>query len=254
MNQQKESFDSNFEVFLADTLESKQIHFKLRYHVYCDEMGFENKDLFPDGMEFDEWDDDAVHFIVRHRASGQWVGGLRLVPSNNGLFPFEKSVQPYHEIKTTERKVSVEMSRLCVIKEARRFPSRLLAPYGLPDHEVNIKSDKIKSIYSYKNQTRSIIWGIFRAATVYCAENSLDYWYFIAAPALAGFIRREGFELTQIGTPCEHRGRRIPYQIGISDILPNPLWLNDYKQHYSFYSALRKTSSSDQQIRLFKRA
>ena len=69
--QQKVSFDSNFEVFLADTLEGKQIHYNLRYQVYCDEMGFEDKDSFPDKMESDEWDDNSVHFIVRHRASGQ---------------------------------------------------------------------------------------------------------------------------------------------------------------------------------------
>lgn len=248
MIQQKESFDSNFEVCLADTFEGKQIHYNLRYQVYCDEMGFEDKSAFPNKMEFDEWDDNSIHFIVRHRASGQWLGGLRLVASNNGIFPFENSAQPYREIEKTERNVSMEMSRLCVIKEARRFPSRHLAPYGLPDREVDLESDKVKSLYNHKNQTRSIMWGLIRAATIYSAENSVDYWYFIVAPALAGFIRREGFEMLKIGDPYEHRGLRTPYQLSIKNILANPLWLNDYKEHYSLHSVLQPC---DQKIRSF---
>ncbi len=36
-------FDDHFEVFLADTRESKEIHYSIRYQVYCEEMGFENK-------------------------------------------------------------------------------------------------------------------------------------------------------------------------------------------------------------------
>ena len=41
-------FDHNYEVLLANTEESKNIHYKLRYQVYCDEMRFEDKNKFPD--------------------------------------------------------------------------------------------------------------------------------------------------------------------------------------------------------------
>lgn len=230
------SFDSNFEVFLADTPESKQIHYKLRYQVYCDEMGFEDKALFPEQMEYDDWDDNAVHFIVRHKASGHWLGGLRLVFQKDEIFPFENSAEPYQKIQPAERQASVEMSRLCVIKEARRFSSKRLAPYGLPNQEIAEESSKVKSIYNFKNQTRSIMWGLIRAAAVYSGESHLDYWYFIVAPALAGFIRREGFNMLKIGEPCEHRGLRTPYRLSTANILANPLWLDDYKEGYSLYS------------------
>lgn len=237
---ENKSFDSSFEVFLADTLESKQIHYNLRYQVYCDEMGFEDKDQFPEQMEIDAWDDSAVHFLVRHRKSGHWLGGLRLVFNKHDAFPFENLTQPYREISLAEREVSVEMSRLCVIKEARRFPAKRFAPYGLPEQEISEENDKIKSIYNYKNQTRSLMWGLFRAAAVYCAENNIDYWYFIVAPALAWFIRKEGFKFQQIADACEHRGLRTPYQISIENILANRLWQKDYKQHFSCYSDLEK--------------
>ena len=236
----KQSFDSSFEVFLADTPESKQIHYNLRYQVYCDEMGFEDKDAFPEQMESDDWDEHAVSFIVRHKSSGHWLGGLRLVFNKNDTFPFEQLTKPYQHIKQTQRQVSVEMSRLCVIKEARRFSSKLLAPYDLPNQEFAEETDKVKVLYDYKNQTGNIMWGLIRAAALYSAKRNLEHWYFIVTPALASFLRRKGFQMLQIGDPCEHRGLRTPYKLSVASTLALPLWRHDYKRHYSTYSGLEE--------------
>jgi len=236
---QKPTFDSCFEVFLADTQESKQIHYNLRYQVYCEEMGFEDKTLFPDEMEYDEWDiQDSVHFLVRHKVSGEWLGGLRLVSPRKNQLPFEKLITSEYPITEVDRNRTVEMSRLCVIKEARRFSSKRFAPYGLPENEVPKENDKIRSLYNFKNQTRSIMWGLIRAAVEYSKDKDLQHWYFIIAPALAGFIRREGFAMQKIGEPCEHRGVRTPYKLSVENILNNPLWLNDYKNGYQLCSNL----------------
>jgi N-acyl amino acid synthase of PEP-CTERM/exosortase system len=245
---EKQSFDNCFEVFLADTPESRQIHYNLRYQVYCEEMGFEDKTQYPDEMEYDEWDDKAVHFLVRHKLSGHWLGGLRLVFNENGPLPFERHSTSHQHISSPQRKISVEMSRLCVIKEARRFSSKRFAPYGLPDQEIAAESDKVRSFYNFKNQTRSMIWGLFKAAVDYSAENNLDYWYFIVAPALAYFIRREGFELSQIGEPCDHKGVRTPYKIAVNNILQNPLWLTDYKNDFFRYSDVFKARTGKQKM------
>ena len=96
---QMHSFDTNFEVFLADTPGSREIHFNLRYQVYCEEMGFEDKDRFPDQMESDEWDDCAVHFLVRHRYTGQWLAAMRLVYHKDSAFPFEEKSRLDEKIK-----------------------------------------------------------------------------------------------------------------------------------------------------------
>lgn len=239
MISQKPTFDSCFEVFLADTPESKQIHYNLRYQVYCEEMGFEDKAKFPERMEYDEWDtQNTVHFLVRHRISSEWLGGLRLVYPRKKQLPFEKFVTPSHPITECERNEAVEMSRLCVIKEARRFPSKQFAPYGLPEQEIAEENDKIRSIYNFKNHTRSLMWGLIRAALEYSRDQNLQNWYFIVAPALAGFLRREGFALEKIGEPCEHRGVRTPYKLSVKSVLTLPLWLNDYKRGYQLCSEL----------------
>lgn len=244
MNPNNQPFDNNFEVFLADTSESKQLHYNLRYQVYCDEMGFEDKDQFPDQLESDEWDDCAVHFLVRHKVSGHWLGGLRLVSQHNGLFPFEEWSSPYQKIAKLNRQSSVEISRLCIIKEARRFPSKRFAPYGLPDNELSDDDRKVKSLFDFKNQSRSLMWGLIRAAGVYSAKNNIADWYFVIAPALACFLAKGGLSLRQIGDSCDHRGLRIPYRLAVDNVLECSLWLSDYKKDFRRYSELMDKSSA----------
>lgn len=241
MNSEKQSFDSCFEVILADTPESKQIHYHLRYQVYCEEMGFEDKDKFSDQMEMDEWDDHSVHFLVRHKGSGDWLGGMRLI-RHNDLFPFEKWSAPYQQLTEKDRQFSVEMSRLCIVKEARRFTSKRFAPYGLPDEEFFGESNKVKSLFDFKNQSRSLMWGLIRAASLYSARHNVADWYFVVAPALACFLTREGLDLRQIGDACDHRGLRNPYRLTVENVLDNPLWLKDYKKGYRRYSDLADVS------------
>lgn len=238
MISQKQTFDNNFEVFLADTPESKEIHYNLRYRVYCEEMGFEDKELFQNQMESDEWDDFAVHFLVRHKVLGFWIGGMRLVYENNNSFPFEQWSKSHQKIENEAERYAVEMSRLCVIKEARKFNSKRFAPFGLPNEQVADDLDNVKSIFNYKNHSRSLMWGLIRAAAVYSYESNIDNWYFVVAPALAHFLNKGGLNLTQIGEPCDHRGLRTPYRLTVENVLANPLWMSDYKNNYRLFSEL----------------
>lgn len=249
MSSEKQSFDSCFEVFLADTPEGKEINYNLRYRVYCEEMGFEDKDRFPDQMESDDWDDHAVHFLLRHKGTGDWLGGVRLVAEKDSKLPFEEWSSTDRPITAQDRKVSVEMSRLCIVKEARRFASRRFAPYGLPEQEANGEGSNIRSFYDFKNQSRSIMWGLVHAAGLYSAQQNFSHWYFIVAPSLACFLNRGGLELEKIGAPCEHRGTRTPYQLSIENLLANPMWLKDYKEGFRRYSELEEQKFSHRKVR-----
>jgi N-acyl amino acid synthase of PEP-CTERM/exosortase system len=244
----KQSFDSCFDVFLADTPESKQIQYNLRYQVYCDEMGFEDKDKFPDQLESDEWDDGAVHFIVRHRYTGHWLGALRLVNQNQFMLPFEDKCTPDTMITAEQYLQAVEISRLCVLKEARRFAPKKYAPYGLVDEEVGKDDRNVRYLYSHKNQSRSIMWGLYRAAVVYSAQNNIKHWYILVTPALAYAVKKEGFQMLQVGSPCDHRGQRVPYLLDVEHILANPLWQRDYKHDFRLCSELAEETTSKRRV------
>lgn len=231
------SFDGNFEVFLADTLESKALHYNVRYQVYCDEMGFEDKEKFPDQLEFDQWDCHSVHFLVRDKLFGRWVGALRLVLPDRFSFPLEHHCTLEKNISRSQYLQSVELSRLCVLKEVRRFSGRRFALYGLEEQASPfIESSKVRALHSYKNLGLSVMWGLLRAAALYCAQKNIHDLYLLVAPALASTIRKEAFSVQQIGALCQHRGQRVPLQWKIDDVLANPLWEKDYKKEYGFYS------------------
>ena len=90
-----------YEVVLANTAESKKIHFNLRYQIYCIEKGFEEAKQFPDELEKDEYDDRAVHFLIKHKADQQWVGTFRLIIDKFHDLPISQHAQidPFHRVE-----------------------------------------------------------------------------------------------------------------------------------------------------------
>ena len=113
-------FDNRFEVFLADTEESKETHHKLRYKVYCLEKRFEDPIVCRNFQESDSYDEHAVHFVVRSRNSGQWLGAMRLIVGPADFLPIMKlaTIQP-QAFRGLEGHRVAEASRLCVIPSRR---------------------------------------------------------------------------------------------------------------------------------------
>lgn len=240
-------FDENFEVFLADTRESKKIHYSIRYQVYCEEMGFENKDDFTLEQEFDEYDNHSAHFIVRSRQTGQWIGAMRMIFKNNQTLPLEKHCSLDSPISDTIFNRSIEISRLCLVKEIRRRNTDRTPPIGLFEEDGDInKGTNVIPFHRRKHIERSIIWGLFRAASVLSVQMNVKKWYFLGANALARIICKKGFNLQQIGEPCHLNGERLPFEIALHEILANPLWHNDFKNGYSLYSDVEMNEAIDQ--------
>lgn len=239
------SFDSNFEVFLADTAESKAIHYNIRYQVYCDEMGFEDKERFPDQLEYDEWDDNhSVHFLVRDKRHGYWVGAMRLVLPNKYSLPLEQHCKLEVKMSRDQYMESLELSRLCVLKEVRRFSAKRFSPYGILTEENIPEGSNITVLHNYKNLGLTLMWGLFRAMTLYCIENNVKELYMLVAPALAYAIRKQGFSVDQVGKACEFRGKRIPYKCNIANVVENEMWKKDYKNNYCLYSDIHEKNSA----------
>lgn len=228
-------FDHNYEVLLANTEESKNIHYKLRYQVYCDEMRFEDKNKFPDQLESDEWDREAIHFIVRHKFTGKHLGALRLAHGQQLGLPLEKHSSLYSKLNENQYSSCLEISRLCVIKEARRFNATLKSPSD-PNSSTNINE--------YRPSNRELMWGMIRAAAVYSCNIGIKQWYILVAPALAITIQKSGFNMIQIGHSCHLSGERTPYLLDVDQVLSNSLWQQDYQNEYRPYSELEQSMAS----------
>lgn len=235
-------FDNNFEIYLADTRESREIHYSIRYQVYCEEMEFEKKHCFPKRLEFDEYDQHAVHFIARHKSSGRWVGAVRLILKIDGSLPIEKYCQLNDDGNDDVLENSAELSRLCVVKEIRKGILDMDPPNGIADEmDMYKETRKVRSIHSQPKISRSVMWGLLNAVTEYCYSNNINNWYFMTTDGLATMLRRGGFEMSNIGEAINHKGKRYPFKKDVVAAFRNETWRSEYKQGFYKYSELQRS-------------
>ena len=211
-------FDTYFEAFLADNSIGKEIHYRIRYQVYCSETGWENPLAFADQMEKDSFEDHSVHFIFRSRITGDWIAAMRLV-----LGPLEQL--PMSKVATIDQGLlanfmggcdpadqqhGAEVSRLCVVSQYRRRAHERNTPFQVP---WNPEDSSPLALASPAERRRApwLMLGMFRAAVDYSAENGIRFWYFLIADSLARILQSLGVELQLIGPGTEHRGIRRPY-------------------------------------------
>jgi N-acyl amino acid synthase of PEP-CTERM/exosortase system len=243
------AFDHYFEIFLADTSESKEINYSIRYRVYCEEMGFENKDNFPKEQEFDEHDQHSVHFIVGHKSTGEWVGAMRLIVQKGQALPIMQHCALQEQIGNGDIEQSAELSRLCVVKEVRRGFKDIDPPNGIENEsEATHDNAKVNTSNNSQKFNRSIIWGLLNAATEYCYSNNISSWYFITTAALAKVLRKGGYKMLNIGEPFNHKGERFPFKKDVIDTYHNETWRRGFKNGYHLFSelevkAIRKKTS-----------
>jgi N-acyl amino acid synthase of PEP-CTERM/exosortase system len=230
-------FDNHFEVFLADTPESKKIHYSIRYKVYCEEMGFENKHDFPLEQEVDDYDNQSTHFIVYHKKTGQWIGAMRLIFPMNQSLPLQQHCTLHEPVPISSPSQAVELSRLCVVKELRRRFTDIDPPHGLTDESSIIReTDKVKLLQRDHRSSRNIIFGLTQAALQYCYHNDIKNWYFLTTRPLAKVLQKGGLNLMDIGDVCYHRGERYPYKMDVIKSYFSEIWGNEYKNGYSLFS------------------
>lgn len=212
-------FNEYFEMVPAISEELKHEVYKLRYQVYCLEMGFEKHENFPDGVEFDENDQHSCHYLIRHRELGCYAATTRLIlPASDNrkyLFPIERHSQIDNSelLQTIPRHNLAELSRFCVSKEFRRRKSErhLLMPIDADSEAVITQEEKRSSSH--------LTLALFACAIKMSFENNVHYWYAIMEPALMRVLSKLGIHFVRIGPLTDYNGIRQPCVIRIDDLL-----------------------------------
>jgi N-acyl amino acid synthase of PEP-CTERM/exosortase system len=211
--------NENFEVILADNPDSRRIHYQLRYQVFCLETGYEDPSQFPDGEEKDEWDDDAAHFLVKERSSGQWVAAMRLVFPTARNLPFEKRVAIDSSLQRDHRHCA-EISRLCMVGHYRRRLQGRVMPCvdrstANPSQSNGVRSEIIKQL-----RTAEILQVLLKAAVAVSCERAIGYWYMLTTRALAKIASYVlPLEMQLVGPACSHRGERYPFLVDVGQVM-----------------------------------
>ena len=85
-----------------------------------------NSEHYPDDLEFDEFDQQSVHYLIRHRKSGDYAATTRLIlPDANNpekLFPLELhcEIDNFAVMQPINREHLGEISRFCVSKTFKK--------------------------------------------------------------------------------------------------------------------------------------
>jgi N-acyl amino acid synthase of PEP-CTERM/exosortase system len=215
-----ESFNKYFEMMPAISDELKNEVYKLRYQVYCVETEFLNPQYYPDGLEFDEFDQRSVHYLIRHRKSGDFAATTRLIlPDANKpekLFPVEIHCKIDNDavMQAINRSYLGEISRFCVSKS---FKKRKNEGHTLAGLNVNWCPDyfTLDERRSFPHIAIALIACFIKASY----ENDIHYLFACMEPSFFRFVSPLGINLTKIGSLVDYHGERWPAMIKIADLL-----------------------------------
>jgi N-acyl amino acid synthase of PEP-CTERM/exosortase system len=185
--------------------------FELRFQVYCNECGYLPSADYPEGLESDEYDANAVHFCA-FNATDELVGYVRLVrPTASGVFPFQMHCSDLLEgVTLPEPSKSVEVSRLMVREDYRRRRGDMLSG-------VNTNSDSVVGGTERRNRSPQILLSLYRQIYTFSRNNDIQYWYAAMESSLAQVLTRMNFGFRQVGLVTDYYGPVAPYLAAIID-------------------------------------
>jgi N-acyl amino acid synthase of PEP-CTERM/exosortase system len=208
-------FQEQFSLLIANTPELRAEVYKIRYQVYCDELGYEQLENFPDRMETDTYDRRSIHCLLKHRKTDLYAGCVRLILNEHldEPFPFEMTcagkLYPDTPITQVRRNQLAEVSRLAITAQFRKRQGESKTPYGVSDTS-HISSDDRRGF-------PVIALSLYLAAAAIALELEFDlglrYVCTMMEPRLSRHLRYFGINFRQIGEVVSHRGSRAPFDI-----------------------------------------
>jgi N-acyl amino acid synthase of PEP-CTERM/exosortase system len=218
-------FHEYFSIHIADTIDLKNEVFKLRYDVYCAELGYE-KDC-PIDCEKDNFDEYSIHVLIKHTPSGIYAGCVRLVtppPQNpKALLPFEANCSQSFDPKKVAflregENIKVgEVSRLAVLSRFRLRGSDAKSPDG-----INSERMPIEICMEGMRYFPFIAVALYFAATSIVRYHKIKYAVVMMEIRLARLLKLSGINFIQLGETIDYHGQRALFYI-------EPTFIDDLK-------------------------
>lgn len=200
-------FDSRYEVYLADTAESRLMHHRVRFQVFCVEHGFESVEANRNLQEVDDWDSRARHFVVQEKQSGAAVAGVRIVLPDAGDLPVEqlRCITERTPVDVGREQLG-EISRIGVVRKLDSSEKGAIFP--------NNRATALQAVD--RGDESEVLLGLIRAIIRYSWDSDIGYLYMLVTRPFARLLKRLGVVCTQMGNEVDHRGLRAPYFIDVN--------------------------------------
>ena len=238
-NTLSDHFQRHLEGEIAVNESQRREAHQLRYQVYCLERGYEDPEVFPDGMEKDEFDSHSIHSLVRHRSSGLVAGVVRLILPNpskpDSLLPIELNCSHvFNQAVLSDFEFSkaaiAEVSRFAVSKRfiARAGHMRNISIRGIQGGNASTQDDVSQYL-------PHISLGLIAMLFVTSIHHGITHWYAAMEPALSRLLRSSGVEFTPIGSVVDYHGKRQPMIANVRDLLHRI-----YHKRYEFFQLIER--------------
>lgn len=214
-------FDAVFSETTVSTAADIEESFRLRYLVYCLDRGFEDATDFPGGKERDQYDDAALHCLLRDRVGRRALGTVRLIraaaanPSSvNGLPLAEYAPKESIDIlKRLPAASTAEVSRFAIARSARDI---------LCHSQAGTKSGLRIAASEAQHSGKLLPYmslGLIRGLVRLSMQHGITHWCLAAEPSLLRRLRGFGLHFASAGPLVEHRGLRQICYANVRDLL-----------------------------------
>lgn len=205
----------HFRIIPVVSDEQKEMVYRLRYQIYCEERQYEDAASRNNGMEYDEFDEHSVHSLLVHRVSGSIAGTVRLVLANptksEATFPIDQYWSPTDEWTRMERlktpkSALAEVSRFTISKAfRRRFAERYV--WGSENSGICVQKAMLRAERRF---TPHLILALVAALVRMSYENNVTHWHAMMEPALVRLLGRLGMVFDTVDSTVEFHGQRHP--------------------------------------------
>lgn len=208
--------DKDFAFKLACDDKDRLRVYRLRYRVYCQEIGYSPPNDDDGALEQDAYDANALHCLLEHRASGIAAGCFRLVlpASDDSQARIKLPLQEYggrsltHSLLHPDRlpiKEICEISRFATAREFRNRPIK---------HET-LSEDSIA--YEFSPEERRV-FPLLTIALFLATHSLVDlvgrrHIFAMMSSRLPRLLAMSGFRFTRVGDAIELHGRRHAFYI-----------------------------------------
>ncbi|MCB1859239.1 MAG: PEP-CTERM/exosortase system-associated acyltransferase [Gammaproteobacteria bacterium] len=204
-----------FKLIPANTEELKHEVFRIRYSVYCADLGWEDSAQFPDRMEIDTFDQQSKHCLLLHRSTNSYAGCVRLVLADpddtRPAIPLQMHCAEsldtrILDIQSLPRDSFGEISRLAIRKEFRRRAGEEKTPDGMGETLFSLQQTE-------RRRFPHIALGLYLGAASIGLDQGLDSVFAMMEPRLARHLRLTGIQFRQVGEVLDYHGPRAPFHI-----------------------------------------
>ena len=216
-----DNFDKYFQVKFVNSKQLKEEAYKIRYGVYCRELGWLTGNDSEE-MESDEYDEHSYHCLLEHRRTKVFAGCIRLIipPMSNPSkqLPFEENC--LHSARTDivdstklTRGSFSEISRLAVLDTFRRRSKEKNVPYVVSDTE----SENVFSEDERRNFPNIAI-GLYLAGLAFVQFCNHKGVFVMMETRLSKRLTRFGLPFKQAGDEMDYHGMRALFYIDKDDL------------------------------------